>query len=127
MGPTQRKLVGGRAQGTDKPRSSHKAYMKLASLEMEKARQLQERVALTARIQTIEDRLRAIGVEQAALVESLPALHVTGHVTEAASKLPAPRVPMAGPQPERPQLAPLPPLNPKSEEAGDGRMLRFRY
>lgn len=67
-----------RASGVDRIRTPHKAYMKLSSLELEKARLLQEHATLAARIRTLEERVRAIETEQRTLHGILPAHGTTG-------------------------------------------------
>lgn len=126
MGPTQRKFGGTRANGTEKGRTPHKSYMKLASLELERARHLQERLSLISRLQCIEDRLRAIETEQGMLVGGLPpAVTAAADPRGMTAPVTAPvTAPAAGLAAEQPHLAPL--SGYKSEENTGGR-LRFRY
>jgi hypothetical protein len=122
MGSTQRKIGGTRPNNTEKGRTPHKSYMKLASLELERARHLQERMSLISRLQGIEDRLRAIETEQGQLVGGLPA-GVTAAVESRPLTAAAPGSTPGLPA-EQPNLSTFSGF--KSEEAGSGR-LRFRY
>ena len=49
----------------------HKAYMKIAALEMERSRRAQERDSAKLRVKIIEERFREIEAEKAALLQSL--------------------------------------------------------
>ncbi len=64
----------GQADGASLP---HRAYMKLACLEMEKARRRIERSSALQRLHTIDERIRDIETEQAAIRQAMGTAAVT--------------------------------------------------
>lgn len=62
------RTLSGRSDEASLP---HRAYMKLACLEMEKARRRTERNSTTERIKSIDARIQEIEIEEAALRQAL--------------------------------------------------------
>jgi len=55
----------------DQTKRPHKAYLKLSCLEMEKIRRGKEKASATHRVENIDERLKKIQVEEAALLQRL--------------------------------------------------------
>ena len=72
MKSNQRKSGAPTGVASDLARTPHKAFMKLAGLELEKARHLQERASVLLRLRNIEDRLRTIEFEQRTIQTMFP-------------------------------------------------------
>jgi len=53
----------------------YKAYMRIAALELEKLRRAQERDSASLRMKIVEERVREIEAEKAALLQSLTKVH----------------------------------------------------
>lgn len=84
MSTLKRTVSVARSIGTDRISTPHKAYMKLSSLELEKARLLQEHATLLSRLRKLEERVRAIESEQQALHGALPEPTKSSAVAESA-------------------------------------------
>ena len=82
----------------------HKAYMKIACLEMERSRRTEERKSAMARVGKIDARFNEIDTEKEALLESLAQ---EGH--------------------ERPSVAPTPHCETKPAPKTHGRGFGIRY
>ena len=84
MSTLKRTVSVARSIGTDRISTPHKAYMKLSSLELEKARLLQEHATLLTRLRKLEERVRTIESEQQALHGALPEPTKSGVAAESA-------------------------------------------
>jgi hypothetical protein len=114
MKSNQRKSGAPTGVASDLARTPHKAFMKLAGLELEKARHLQERASVLLRLRNIEDRLRTIEFEQRTIQTMFPpppapeAIAAPTLVRAAAVPGPVPAVAAAAPVPVEPAPAPAP-------------------
>jgi hypothetical protein len=104
----------------------HKIHMRLVTLEMERARKLQERSSLTKRVGSLDDRLRAIDQETRGLRAMLDAqlgaaTRETGGDQTASHPEPTPRVRTRRVTPASGELGPA--------ASGDGapRLSRIRH
>jgi chromosome segregation ATPase len=67
----------------------HKAYMRLACLELERTRYQRERTIVQARLQALDDRLAAIDAEQVLLRGQTPGVAAAPAIAAAAAPLQA--------------------------------------
>lgn len=133
MSPNRRKSSAIQAPGPELAKTPHKAFMKLASLELEKTRHLQERASVLLRIHNIDERLRALNEEQ----RIIKAMFTIGSVAPKAEAAPVAAVPSAPVGPDGPvagtRVLPLgrresaAPATPRSEAPASSGPMCFRY